>query len=194
MSRGLLHSPISSGTAANRPTDFPGDYDVAYYWATDTATMFVASKPDVGASQTAAWRSIGNSPVELTDANASILPANSGRPHLIPNVTADRTFTLPAVADAVGCMFSFIAEVGAADGHDWIFATAAADELYAGGVLSVDTDAGPATVAAVVADQSDDNALQVNLPQGGTRVDMYCDGAQWVVSGTVVSAAAPAFS
>jgi hypothetical protein len=130
--------------------------------------------------------------VSLTDANATILAANSGKTHLIANVSADRTFTLPAVA--AGLRYKFVAEVGAADGHDWIFVAAATANLFKGGVLMVDTDAGPATVAAVVADQSDDDQLQVNLPQGGTAIEMYCDGTYWIVSGVVVSTAAAVFS
>jgi diaminopimelate epimerase len=130
--------------------------------------------------------------VAVGDVNTTLSAANSGRPHIIANVSADRTYTLPAAA--AGLQFSFIAEVGAADGHDWIFLTAAPATLFKGGVLMVDTDAGPATVAAVVADQSDDDQLQVNLPQGGTLVEMYCDGTSWIVSGVVVSATAAVFS
>jgi hypothetical protein len=130
--------------------------------------------------------------INLSDANASISAANSGKTHLIANVSADRTFTLPPVED--GLRYKFVAEVGAADGHDWIFVANATANLFKGGVLMVDTDAGPATVAAVVADQSDDDQLQVNLPQGGTAIEMYCDGTYWIVSGVVVSATAAVFS
>lgn len=130
--------------------------------------------------------------VAVGNANYTFLAANSGKPHIIANVSADRTFTLPAVA--AGLHFPLIAEVGAADGHDWIIVAAATADLFKGGVLMVDTDAGPATVAAVVADQSDDDQLQINLPQGGTRLDLYCDGTYWIVSGVVVSTAAAVFS
>lgn len=130
--------------------------------------------------------------VGLTDANATILESNSGKIHTIANVSADRTFTLPAVK--VGLYYRFVAEVGAADGHDWIFAANNTADLFKGGVLMVDTDAAPATVAAVVADQSNDDQFQVNLPQGGTVIDMYCDGTYWVVSGVVMSTTAAAFS
>lgn len=131
--------------------------------------------------------------ITLTDANATILAANSGKVHTIANVSADRTFTLPPVAD--GLNYKFVAEVGAADGHDWIFVAAATADLFKGGVWFLDTDAGPpTTVANVVADQSDDDQLQVNLPQGGTAIEMYCDGTYWIVSGAVASAAAPVFS
>ena len=87
-----------------------------------------------------------------------------------------------------------MASVGAADGHDWIFAADDTADLFYGGVLMVDTDAAPATVAAVVADQSDDDQLQVNLPQGGTWIRMISDGTYWYVSGTVMSTAAAVFS
>lgn len=33
-----------------------------------------------------------------------------------------------------------------------------------------------------------------NLPQGGTAVEMYCDGTYWIVSGVVLSTAVPVFS
>jgi hypothetical protein len=131
--------------------------------------------------------------VSLTDANATILATNSGKTHLIANVSADRTFTLPAVA--AGLRYKFVAEVGTADGHDWIFVAAATADLFKGGVWFLDTDAGPpTTTAAVVADQSNDDQLQVNLPQGGTVIEMHCDGTYWIVSGLVASATAPVFS
>jgi hypothetical protein len=130
--------------------------------------------------------------ISLADANATILAANSGKVHTIANVSADRTFTLPAVAR--GLNYKFVAEVGAADGHDWIFVAAATANLFKGGLLVIDTDAAPALASAVVADQSDDDQLQINVPQGGTTVEMYCDGTYWIVSGQVLSTAVPVFS
>lgn len=133
------------------------------------------------------------SPVMVGNANYTFRVEDSGKPHIIANVSADRTFALPAVA--VGLHYPIIAEVGAADGHDWIIVAAATANLFKGGVWFLDTDAGPpTTVANVVADQSDDDQLQVNLPQGGTRIDLYCDGTYWIASGMVASTAAPAFS
>lgn len=130
--------------------------------------------------------------VDVTDANATILAADSGKTFTVANVSADRTFTLPAVED--GLEYTFVAEVGAADGHDWIFVANATADLMKGGVLAIDTDAAPAVASAVVADQSNDDQLQVNLPQGGTWVRFTCDGTYWIVSGTVLSTAAPVFS
>ncbi|WP_127524073.1 hypothetical protein [Mesorhizobium sp. Z1-4] len=130
--------------------------------------------------------------VAIADADYAVLAANSGKTHVIANVSADRTITLPAAA--AGLEYVFMAAVGAADGHDWIFVAGDTSDLFYGGLLSVDTDAGPATVALVAADQSDDDQLQVNLPQGGTCIRMISDGSFWYVSGTVISAEAPVFS
>lgn len=136
---------------------------------------------------------IVNGTVALGDANATISASDSGKVHIVANVSADRTFTLPAAEE--GLTFKFVASVGAADGHDWIFATASTATLFKGGVVFLDTDAGPpTTTAVVVADQSNDDAFQVNLPQGGTAIEMVCDGTSWIVSGYVVATAAPAFS
>jgi hypothetical protein len=153
---------------------------------TGTHDLYKDSAVKVGTLQ------MTGSPVMLGDADATIKAEDSGKPHVIANVSADRTFTLPPAA--AGLHYRFIASVGSADGHDWIFATAATASLFYGGVLMVDTDAGPATVAAVVGDQSNDDAFQVNLPQGGTWVDMVSDGTHWYVSGVVLSTAAAAFS
>lgn len=131
-------------------------------------------------------------PIMVGDANYTILAEHSGKTHVVANVSADRTFTLPPAQ--AGLEYKFVASVGAADGHDWIFATAAASSLFYGGVLMVDTDAAPATVAAVVGDQSNDDAFQVNLPQGGTWVSFVSDGTHWYVSGIVLSTAAAVFS
>jgi hypothetical protein len=130
--------------------------------------------------------------ITVPDANTAILAANSGKVHTIANVSADRTFTLPPKAR--GLNYKFVAEVGAADGHDWIFVANATADLFKGGLLVIDTDAAPALASGVVADQSDDDQLQVNLPQGGTAIEMYCDGTYWIVSGQVLSTAVPVFS
>jgi hypothetical protein len=154
--------------------------------------MNITGDLTVDGSITATGGLAGNT-VSLADANATISAANSGKVHTIANVSADRTFTLPSAA--AGLVYRFVAEVGAADGHDWIFATAATAELFKGGLVHLDTDAGPpTTTASVLADQSNDDALQVNLPAGGTVIDMVSDGAFWIVSGYVVSATAPVFS
>lgn len=135
----------------------------------------------------------GSGRVAVGDANYSVLATNSGKPHLVANVSADRTFTLPTPVD--GLDFEFIAQVGAADGHDWIITTGSDTNYFLGGVVHLDTDAstGAAEVVAVAPDLNSNSKLQINLPAGGTRVRFVCDGTLWTVSGFAVSATAPAF-
>ena len=132
--------------------------------------------------------------IAVADANYQMLVANSGKPHLVANVSADRTFTFPAESD--GLEYEFIAQVAAADGHDWIFDTGSDTNFFLGGVLFADTDAGPAAaeVSVVGSDLNSNSKLQINLPNAGTRVKFVCDGTNWTVSGIVVSATAPAFA
>lgn len=132
--------------------------------------------------------------VAVTDADTAISAANSGKPHIVANVSADRTFTLPTEAD--GLDFEFIADISGADGHDWIFVTTSNTNFFTGSVVHLDTDANAAgdEVVVVSPNGSSNSQLQVNLPSGGTRIRFICNGTTWNVSGFAVSATAPAFS
>lgn len=132
--------------------------------------------------------------VSVTDADTTILAANSGKPHLVANVSADRTFTLPS--PAAGLDFEFVATVGAADGHDWIINTGSDTNYFVGAITHLDSDADAAgdEVVTVAPDGNSNSKLQINLPQGGTRVRVICDGTLWVVSGAAVSTTAPTFA
>lgn len=132
--------------------------------------------------------------VQLTDANYTVLAANSGKIHLIPNVSADRTISLPTAA--AGLEYEFWAQVAAADGHDWIFDAGSDTNFFVGGVVHLDTDAGAAgdEVVTVGSDLNSNSKLQINLPDAGTWIKMICDGTNWNLVGHVVSATAPAFA
>lgn len=136
----------------------------------------------------------GGRAIAVGDANTSLSALNSGKPHLVANVSADRTFTLPAVA--AGLDFEFIATVGAADGHDWIISTGSDTNYFVGGIVHIDTDSDAAgdEIVVVSPDGNSNSKLQINLPQGGTRVRVICDGTLWTVSGQAVSVTAPAFA
>lgn len=151
------------------------------------------------ASGTYAWqiikeKGVFDRRVAVGDANYTVLAYNSGKPHIVANVSADRTFTLPAEAD--GLDFEFIADVVAADGHDWIFDSGSNTNFFTGGVIHLDTDAGSAgdEVVVVASDGDSNSKLQINVPDAGTRVRFICNGTTWTVSGIVASATAPAFA
>ena len=132
--------------------------------------------------------------VSIADENTAISAANSGSPHVIANVSADRTFTLPTPAS--GLEYRFFPKLNAADGHDWIFDTGSNTNYFVGGVTFLDSDAGSgADELSLVAPDGDSNSkFQINLPQPGTMLHFICDGTLWVVGGVVCSTTAPAFA
>jgi hypothetical protein len=152
-------------------------------------TAVAASAAEINAAAKVSTRRVA-----VGDANYTVLAANSGKPHMVANVSADRTFTLPTPAD--GLDFEFIAEIAAADGHDWIINTGSDTNYFVGGIVHLDTDSDAAgdEIVAVFPDGNSNSKLQINLPQGGTRVRVTCDGTLWTVSGFAVSATAPTFA
>lgn len=171
--------------------DTSDDYEMKY---ATPAEVLTAGLNGATAAEVNAAADVSARRVAVADANYQMLAANSGKPHLVANVSADRTFTFPAVAD--GLEFEFIAQVGAADGHDWIFTTGSNTNYFVGGVVHLDTDAstGAAEVVLVAPDLDSNSKLQINLPAGGTRLKFVCDGTLWTVAGFAVSATAPAFA
>lgn len=132
--------------------------------------------------------------VPADDATITLFAKNSGKVHLVPDLDADTTFTLPSAED--GLAFALVYTGTAADAHDWTINTASTSTLFKGGVVHLDTDAGSAgdEVVPVDADQSNDDTLTVNVPFAGTVVNLVSDGTSWYAYGQVVSATAPAFS
>jgi hypothetical protein len=135
------------------------------------------------------------SPLTVPDGTTyTFLTQNTGKIHLIPDLTADCTFTLPA-AEA-GLCYHLCYTGAAADAADWIIATAATTELFKGGIVFHDENIGGAgiEVLAVYADFSNDDTFTILTPQVGTDVYLISDGASWIVNGTVVSDTVPTFA
>lgn len=132
--------------------------------------------------------------VAVGDANYTVKAEDSGKLHMVANVSADRTITLPSPVD--GLVFEFIATVVAADGHDWIFDTGSDTNYFTGSIVHVDTDSDAAgdEIVVVAPDGNSNSKLQINVPQGGTKVRFISDGTTWNVDGFAVSATAPAFA
>jgi len=130
-------------------------------------------------------------PVAVTDAATyTVLATDSGKLHILPDLTADITITLPTVA--VGLNYEFIYGGAAADAQDWIINTFAATELYKGGVVQLDpAEATLTEVVPVYADFVNDDTLTVLTPEVGTSVKIVSDGTSWILNGTVVSDTPP---
>lgn len=123
----------------------------------------------------------------------TVLAADSGRLHVVEDLTADCTFTLPTAA--AGLRYKFIYGGAVADAQDWII-QAASPSFYIGGGLHVDSDAGAAgdECVPVFSDGNSNDFCRVLTPQGGTFVEVESDGTNWYVNAIVVSATASALA
>jgi len=135
-------------------------------------------------------------PIDVPDAATYVFKTtDSGKLHIIPNLTADCTFTLPTVANASGLTYRLMYAGAADDAQDWIIVTAATTELFKGGVVQLDpAEATLTEVVPVYADFSNDDTFTVLTPNAGTDVVLTSDGASWLVNGCVVSDTPPTFA
>jgi len=134
----------------------------------------------------------GLAPVALPNANTAITTAaNSGVVNITPDVSADRTYTLPT--PVAGAVFNFIYGGGAADGHDAIFSTGSDLLYFVGGVTFFDTDT-TSQPSVVFSDGNSNSKLQVNLPAAMNVTFVGTSATTYQVFGTVVSTTAPTFA
>ena len=137
---------------------------------------------------------ISAGPVLIPDGTTyTVLKANSGKVHIVPDVTANITITLPTPDE--GLSYVFIYGGVAADAQNHIF-TGGAGNFLKGGVLHLDTDAGAGAdeLVTVYGNGSSHITLTHVTPGAGTRLEFYCDGALWYVNGNAVSVTVPVFS
>lgn len=124
----------------------------------------------------------------------AVLSANSGKPHIIPDLTSGITIDLPTPAS--GLEYEFYYAGVAADGVNWIIDTGSDTNFYLGGLAHLDTDAGSAgdEIVPIAGDGNSNSKLTVVTPDVGTRVKVICDGTNWILSGYIVSATVPSFA
>ena len=131
-------------------------------------------------------------PVAVPDGTTyTVLAKNSGKLHVIPDLTGSCTITLPAVEN--GLKFEFMYGGAAADGQNWAIVTkTAGTDFFKGGVTHLDVDEATNTeVIPVYSDPATDDTLTVVKPESGTTVTVICDGTFWLLNGLVVSATVP---
>ena len=117
------------------------------------------------------------------NATYSVNANDSGQIHRIVDQSQDVTITLPT--EASGLHYTFVYGGAADDGHDWIIKTTGNSNWFLGGVVCLDPDDGD--VLPVYADGNSNSQLTVELPNTGTRVEVYCDGTYWTLNGYVVT-------
>lgn len=108
---------------------------------------------------------------------------DGGRLHIMPNLTADCTISLPTAED--GLSYKFISKAVAADAQDWIFDTGSDTNYFLGGLTELDDSAN--TVVLEVPDGNSNSKMTILTPAPGTTIELYCDGTNWIVNGVVHS-------
>ncbi len=133
----------------------------------------------------------------VTIANAttySVLAVNSGKLHVIPDLTASCTLSLPTAS--AGLEYTFIGKGVAADGQNWVINTGSDTNFFLGGLVHLDANSGTGAdeIVPIAGDGNSNSKLTVVTPGVGTRVNVFCDGTNWILSGFVVSDTVPSFA
>ena len=132
----------------------------------------------------------GLPPVALPTTNTALTnAANSGVVNITPDLSADRTYTLPT--PTAGSVFNLVYGGGAADGHNTTISTGSNLLYFVGGVTFHDTDNG--AVAVVFSDGNSNSKLQVNVPAAMNITFLGTSSTTYQVFGTVVSTTTPTF-
>ena len=121
-------------------------------------------------------------PVAVADgATYTMLAANSGKLHIMPDLTADCTITPPT--PAAGLHYKFVVGVAEDAAHDWIFDTGSDTNYFHGALACVDDD--DSAMSFVASDNDSNSIMSILTPGAGTVVEMWCNGTIWYVTGQV---------
>lgn len=135
---------------------------------------------------------IVQAPVFVADATPyTVLAANSGKPHIILEQTSNITLNLPVIA--AGLSYKFFMGGVATEAQNWII-VATTPSFYNGGIAWTDLNDAESNLAVVYANGTSHLTLTVTTPAAGTCLEIYSDGTEWFVHGTVISDSTPAFS
>jgi hypothetical protein len=148
-----------------------------------------AGSVDVTAADLREWVLGSNlGPVAVPNATAYRLSeANSGRVHVVPDLTATATITTPK--PAAGLNYTLWYGGAAADAEDFVVTTASDTNYFKGGVVFHDQNDDVA--APVYSNGSSNSKLTVIKPEAGTEVKVWSDGTVWYLNGWVFSVTVP---
>jgi len=130
-------------------------------------------------------------PVFIADATPyAVLAADSGKLHIILEQTNSITLNLPVIA--AGLSYKFFMGGVATEAQNWVI-VATTPSFYNGGISWIDTNA-VASPVGVYGNGTSHLTMTVSTPIAGTVVEIYSNGTEWFVNGTVISDSTPAFS
>lgn len=131
-------------------------------------------------------------PVFVADATPyTVLAANSGKLHVILEQTNSITLNLPVIA--AGLSYKFIMGGVATEAQNWVI-VATTPSFFNGGVAWTDLNDAESNLAVVYGNGSSHLTLTVTTPAAGTEIEIYSNGTEWFVHGTVISDSTPAFT
>ena len=134
---------------------------------------------------------IVQAPVFVADATPyTVLAANSGKLHIILEQTSSITLNLPVIA--AGLSYKFVMGGVATEAQNWVI-VATTPSFYNGGVTWDDSNA-VASPVPVYGNGTSHLTLTVTTPEAGTAIEIYSNGTEWFVHGTISSATTPAFT
>ncbi len=116
----------------------------------------------------------------------TVLANNAGQTHIVIGQTSDLVMDLPAEADDL--YYKFVYAAGAADAQDWSIDSENNTNFFIGGLVQHDTDAGGDDTATFYSDGNSNSKVSILTPGAGTVVEVWCDGTNWYITGTIVSA------
>jgi len=121
-------------------------------------------------------------------ATVTLTAAQSGRAVLVGSaaagLAADTIFTLPGVQD--GLYFKFVYAGGAADAQDFQVSTGSDTNYLIGGAVQHEPDNDTSVV--YHPNLSSNSRVNFLLPDSGTVVEVWCDGTNWFLAATLISA------
>ena len=131
-------------------------------------------------------------PVFVADATPyTVLAADSGKLHIILEQTSSITLNLPVIA--AGLSYKFVMGGVATEAQNWVI-VATTPSFYNGGIVWLDSDNVADNVAPVYANGTSHLTLTAVTPEAGTCIEVYSNGTEWFVHGTISSATTPAFT
>lgn len=135
---------------------------------------------------------IVQAPVFVADATPyTVLAADSGKMHIILEQTSNITLNLPVIA--AGLHYKFIMGGVATEAQNWII-VATTPSFYNGGIAWTDLNDAESNLAVVYGNGSSHLTLTVVTPAAGTSIEVYSNGTEWFIHGTVISDTTPAFT
>lgn len=180
---------VSSGADASLTINAKGTGTIGIG---SVSTGAVTITPATTITGTATLSGIVQAPVFVPDATPyTVLAADSGKMHIILEQTSNITLNLPVIA--AGLSYKFIMGGVATEAQNWII-VATTPSFYNGGIAWTDLDDAESNLAVVYGNGTSHLTLTVTTPAAGTGIEIYSNGTEWFVHGTVISDSTPAFS